>query len=105
MDEKEYEKAFEIITYAGNAKSSALMAIDAAADGDFERADALYAEAETDMSEAHKVQFAMTQAEASGSPIPLNIMLVHAEDHLTMAIMAIDFAKRFIQLYREKEAA
>ena len=30
-----------------------------------------------------------------------SLWLVHAEDHLTMAIMAIDFAEEFIALYRK----
>ena len=44
MDESKYENALQIILHAGNAKSSALMAIDAAAEGDFEEADRLLAE-------------------------------------------------------------
>ena len=35
MDESKYENALQIILHAGNAKSAALMAIDAAHDGDF----------------------------------------------------------------------
>lgn len=31
----------------------------------------------------------------------LNIVLIHAEDHLTMAIMSIDFAEEFIELYKQ----
>ena len=102
MDESKYEDALSIILHAGNAKSAALMAIDAAHDGDFEEADRQLAEARAEMSEAHKLQFAMTQAEAQGNPVELNIILIHAEDHLTMAIMASDLAERFIELYKDK---
>ena len=90
MDESKYENALQIILHAGNAKSAALMAIDAAHDGDFEEA------------EKHKMQFELTQAEANGNTVDINIILIHAEDHLTMAIMASDFAERFIELYRDK---
>ena len=48
------------------------------------------------------MQFELTQAEANGNTVDINIILIHAEDHLTMAIMASDFAERFIELYRDK---
>ena len=101
MDESKYENALQIILHAGNAKSAALMAIDAAHDGDFEGAEKQLAEAQAEMSAAHKKQFELTQAEANGQEVDINIM-IHAEDHLTMAIMASDFAERFIELYRDK---
>lgn len=102
MDESKYEGAMQIILNAGNAKSSALMAIDAAADGDFAEADRLLEEARTEMNAAHKYQFEMTQAEANGNPVDLNIILIHAEDHLTMAIVVSDLAERFINLYKKQ---
>ncbi len=102
MDESKYEGAMQIILHAGNAKSSALMAIDAAADGDFDEADRLLEEARTEMNASHEFQFAMTQAEANGNPVDLNIILIHAEDHLTMAIVVSDLAERFINLYRRQ---
>lgn len=101
MEENKYENALQIIMHAGNAKSSALMAIDAAAEGDFGEADKQLEEARAEMGEAHKMQFALTKAEASGDPVDINIILIHAEDHLTMAIMGIDMAERMIDLYRE----
>ena len=42
----------------------------------------------------------MIQEEANGSPVEVNIILVHAQDHLTMAMMARDNAEEFIHLYR-----
>lgn len=101
MDESKYEDAMQMILHAGNAKSSAIMAIDAAHDGDFDEAEKLLADAQSEMGEAHKIQFGMTQQECSGNPVEINIILLHAEDHLTMAIMASDIAERFITLYRD----
>ena len=40
------------------------------------------------------------RGEANGNPVELNIVLVHAQDHLTMATMAQDNAQEFINLYR-----
>lgn len=100
MDESKYESSLQIILHAGNAKSSALMAIDAAAEGDYDEADRLLKEAQEEMTQAHKVQFGFTNAEANGQPVDINIILIHAEDHLTMAIMTIDIAERMIDMYR-----
>lgn len=100
MDEEKYELAMRIITHAGTGKSCALEAIDLAADGDFAGAEQSLAEARGEMREAHDIQFSMIQQEASGRPVDVHLILLHAEDHLTMAIMCIDLAERFMALYR-----
>ena len=104
MNESDYEDAMQIILHAGNAKSAALMAIDAAAEGDFESAAQRLEEAAQEMHAAHDVQFKLIQGEANGEQVPINIILVHAQDHLAMAIMASDFAERMVEQYRCMEA-
>ena len=95
VDDEKYEVAFEIIACAGDAKSLALMAIEEARNGNFEQAEKNLAEAREQMAKAHDVQNDMLQS------VELNIVLIHAEDHLTMAIMSIDFAEEFIELYKQ----
>ena len=85
MDETKYSGAFQIIMNAGNSKSAALMAIEAA----------------TEMRAAHQAQIDMIQQEAAGNSVDVNIILVHAQDHLTMAILAKDLAEQFVELYRQ----
>lgn len=99
VDDEKYEVAFEIIACAGDAKSLALMAIEEARNGNFEQAEKNLAEAREQMAKAHDVQNDMLQSEAQGKSVELNIVLIHAEDHLTMAIMSIDFAEEFIELF------
>ena len=86
---------------AEDAKSLALMAIEEARNGNFEQAEKNLAEAREQMAKAHDVQNDMLQSEAQGKSVELNIVLIHAEDHLTMAIMSIDFAEEFIELYKQ----
>lgn len=100
MNEEKYAVAFELIMNAGNAKSKAMMAVEAAREFDFEEAEKLLQEAEEDMSNAHHSQFEMIQQEAAGESVEVNVLLVHAQDHLTMAIMAKDNAEEFINLYK-----
>lgn len=101
MDNTKYLGAFQIIMRAGNSKSAALMAIDAAKDGDFTEANAKLKEAETEMRAAHQAQIEMIQQEAAGTPVDVNIILVHAQDHLTMAIIAKELAEQFVELYQQ----
>lgn len=98
MDE-DYGIAFQLIAQAGNAKSSALLAIRAAREGDFGRATELLAAADADILAAHKLQTGLIQQEASGEPVPVNIILVHAQDHLTSATLAKDFATEIVELH------
>lgn len=100
MDEEKYNVAFELIMNAGNAKSKAMMAVEAAREFDFEEAEKYLKEAEADMRKAHSAQFDLIQEEANGRPVEVNIILVHAQDHLTMAIMARDNAEEFVRLYK-----
>lgn len=95
-----YDVTFDLILNAGNAKSKALMAVEAAREFDFEEAEKLLAEAAEDMSNAHHSQFEMIQKEAAGESVAVNVLLVHAQDHLTMAMMARDNAEEFINLYK-----
>lgn len=100
MDEKNYEIAFQLIMNAGNSKSASVMAQEAAKKFDFERADQHLKEAELEMRKAHQCQIDMIQQEAQGTPVEVNIILVHAQDHLTMAMMAMDQAKELIEVYK-----
>lgn len=99
MDPQEYEKAFAMIAAAGNAKSEAILAIRAAGEGDLEGARKLLAEADSDLHEAHNTQTEMLTEEARGNQVKLNIILVHAQDHLTGAILVRDLADEFLKIH------
>ena len=98
--EERYRVAFEIISIAGDSKSAAMLAAEAAKKGDFALAQKQIEQAEKDMVEAHEAQTGMLRQEIEGERVDVNILVVHAQDHLTMATMAIDNAKQFIALYR-----
>lgn len=100
MDDEKYLPAFELIAHAGDAKAQALMAIEAAREFDFEEAQKCLKACEEEMHKAHDSQCDMIQQESTGHPVDVNIVLVHAQDHLTMAMMAHDNAEQFIELYK-----
>ena len=98
--ESNYETSFGLILNAGNARSKSLMAIEAARDGEFEQAEQLVKEAEQDLRLAHQTQTDLIQKVANGQTLGVNLILIHAQDHLTMAMIMVDQAKEFIHIYR-----
>ena len=100
MNEEKYEIAFQVIMNAGNSKSSSMMAIEAAREFKFEEAEKIIKEAEKELREAHHSQTELIKQESSGKGVDLNIILIHSQDHLSMAITAKDQAEEFLNLYR-----
>lgn len=101
MNEDKYTNDFQIIAYAGDAKSQAMLAILAAKEGDFDKAEKCLHTSETEMNQAHEMQFKMLQEEANGEKVDINIVTIHAQDHITMAIVTHDLAVQIIELYKQ----
>lgn len=101
MDEEKYMSSFQMIAEAGDAKSDAMRAIKAAREGNFEEAGKLLESAKEKNGRAHDLQFDMVQQEVSGTPVDVNIILVHAQDHMTMALVMCDMAEEMIELYKK----
>ena len=89
MDEQE-QVVINLIVNSGSARSSAIEAIQYAKAGDLDKAD-----------EAHHAQTELIQAEIRGEKAPLNLLMVHAQDHLMTALVVIDLAQEFIDLYKK----
>ena len=92
--------AFGLIAQAGDARSKAYEALAVAKQGDFEQAKELIAQAEASVLEAHNIQTALLSKEASGDHTDVNVMLVHAQDHLMTAILAQELITEMIEMYR-----
>ncbi|GAB3398936.1 PTS lichenan transporter subunit IIA [Schumannella luteola] len=99
MNDEDYAAAFELISAAGGARSDAMLALRAARDGDEAGAQQLLAQADQQLLAAHRMQTTLIQQEAGGSPIPVNIILVHAQDHLTSAMITKDLAVEIVALH------
>jgi PTS system cellobiose-specific IIA component len=97
----EYAVAFELISTAGSSRSSSMLAIQAARAGDARAAAEHLARAEADLLAAHRLQTDLVQREAAGDRVPLNIVLVHAQDHLTGAMLMKDMAAELVQVHAE----
>ncbi len=91
---------FEIVAYAGDARSKMLEALKAAQNGDYDRAEKLVKEAEVCLNDAHKAQTTLLQREAQGDDIAYSITMMHGQDHLMTSILLQDLMKHLIELYK-----
>ncbi len=93
--------AFSLIAEAGNAKSLAMQAIRYALDRDFDQAVAAVNACEESLVSAHDVQTGMLRQEMSGQPVEVNLMMVHAQDHLNGALLIKDLSKLLLEMSRQ----
>ncbi|MEJ1321228.1 PTS lactose/cellobiose transporter subunit IIA [Latilactobacillus sakei] len=100
-DEQNLETIMGLIINGGNAKSSAMEAIQAAKKGDFDQVAAKLQESDGALSEAHNVQTGMLTKEASGDHIDVTLLTVHSQDHLMNAITFRDLAGEVVDVYRK----
>lgn len=94
---------FEIVAYAGEARSKFLDALKAAKEGDYEKAEELVEEGGKSIVLSHKAQTDLLAKEASGADLPFSVTLIHGQDHLMTAILLQDLMKHMIELYRGRE--
>ena len=100
-NDKTYELAFNIIVHAGESRSLSAEAMDAAENYDFEKAEDLLKKANEEFIKCHEVQTDMLTKEANGEENNINVILIHSQDHLTMATMAMDNARRWIKINKK----
>lgn len=94
---------FGLITNSGEARSYAMEALKEAREGSFDRAKELIELSEEKLLVAHKSQTELIQLEASGEKIEVNILLIHAQDHLMNAITIKDLAIEIVELHKKIE--
>jgi len=95
--------AMQIIANAGDERSKAFAALQAAKAGRFDEADSLLKAADESGDEAHKVQFELLTRFANGERIEENVLLVHAQDHVMCSQLAHELIVEIIQLYRDRK--
>ncbi|WP_326716825.1 PTS lactose/cellobiose transporter subunit IIA [Vagococcus jeotgali] len=103
MDDKNLEAIMGLIMNSGNAKSDSMEAIQAAKQGEFEKADAKMTDAEESLVKAHQSQTSLLTKEAQGESIELTLLTVHSQDHLMTSIAFKDLAKEIIDVYRRMD--
>lgn len=94
--------SFKIIAYAGDARSYAFNALQAAKEKNFNEAEELMKKAHESMTIAHQAQTDLLFNEINGNKTTVDVLLVHAQDHLSNGMLAIDLIEEMIELYKNK---
>ena len=92
------EIAFTLILHAGNARSYCFEALSLARIGKHEEVFECLKESAKELQKAHRLQTNLLQMEAKGEKQEINLLLIHAQDHLMNALLARDLIKEIISM-------
>ena len=90
----------ELIINAGEAKSAAMQALKAAKKGEWDKVDALLAEAAAASRKAHDVQTELIGLDEGEGKLPITLVMVHAQDHIMTSMLAREMITEMIDLHR-----
>ena len=90
-----------LVDNSGEARSIAMEAIELARQGQFEEAAAKIAQARETINAAHNFQTELVQKEINNDPVPMSLLMCHGQDHLMTAMVVIDLAEKFIEVYQK----
>lgn len=102
MDEMESQMtAFNLILHSGDARNNVHEAMDAMKVADWATADAKLAEAEESLRQAHQAQTELLQEFSRGTKIEIQIIMVHAQDHLMTTMTLKEVAVELMDVYKK----
>lgn len=93
--------SFNIISEAGSAKSSAMEAIFAAKEGNFELASEKLKTANEELAHASHEHFEVITAEAQGEQLEFKVLFLHAEDQLLSTQTLVLLVGEMIEMYKK----
>lgn len=94
--------SMNIIANSGDARSFAFHALEETKLGNFEEAKRLMKHSDEAATLAHKAQTELLFSEANGDKQEINVLLIHAQDHLMTSMLAAELIKEIILLYTNK---
>ncbi|MGI2029559.1 PTS lactose/cellobiose transporter subunit IIA [Endozoicomonas acroporae] len=90
----------ELIVKSGEARSLAMEALSHARAGNFDLAETSLGSSRESSRLAHKMQTALIAADSGEGKVPVNLLMVHAQDHLMTSILAQDMVEEMVRLYQ-----
>lgn len=94
--------AMTIISYSGDARTQAFRSLALAREGKNDEAKELLNNAKEVSIKAHKAQTELLIEEANGGKLDINILLIHAQDHLMTSMLALELIQEMLYLYETK---
>lgn len=94
--------AITLVGNAGEGRSLAFEALNEAKKGNFEKAEQLLKESQKRTLAAHEIQTQLICNEADGNKTEMNLLMVHAQDHLMTSMLARELITELIEIYKNK---
>lgn len=94
--------AMTLVGNAGEGRSLAFEALNEAKKGNFEKAEQLLKESQKRTLAAHEIQTQLIYNEADGNKTEMNLLMVHAQDHLMTSMLARELITELIEIYKNK---
>ncbi|MDD7262993.1 PTS lactose/cellobiose transporter subunit IIA [Fusobacterium sp. FSA-380-WT-2B] len=94
--------AMTLVGNAGEGRSLAFEALNEAKKGNFEKAEQLLKESQKRTLAAHEIQTQLICNEADGNKTEMNLLMVHAQDHLMTSMLARELITELIEIYKNK---
>ena len=91
----------QVITNAGEARSEAMAAMDAAENGQFEQAKAHLDAAAEKRKAAHHVHTQLITMDAGGELEKISLILVHSEDIMMSAELTYSLVEKMLRMYQK----
>ncbi|GEL09164.1 PTS cellobiose transporter subunit IIA [Salisediminibacterium halotolerans] len=102
MEQEELQTvAFQIILHSGSARTSIQEAFTQMRNGEYREAEKKLEEANEEIVAAHKSQTELLQKYSHGETITVEIIMVHAQDHLMNVMTLKDMAEEMIHLHEK----
>ena len=95
------ETVMELIINAGESRSCAMQALYAAKAGKWDEIDGLLAESTAASKLAHKVQTSLIGLDQGTGKVPVNLIMVHAQDHIMTSMLARELIEELIAVHRK----
>ena len=91
---------FEIVAYAGDARSALMKLLKEVRSGNFENVEKYLQEAEENLNLAHSSQTKILSQEAAGEDLDIGFIFIHGQDHLMTTLLLKEVVQDFVELYK-----
>ena len=98
------ETVMELIINAGESRSCAMQALYAAKAGKWEEVDGLLEESTAASKRAHHVQTQLIGLDEGSGKVPVNLVMIHAQDHIMTSMLARELIEELIAVHRKLQA-
>ncbi|MFB1097250.1 MULTISPECIES: PTS lactose/cellobiose transporter subunit IIA [Bacillaceae] len=92
---------FEIVAYAGDARSSLMKLLREVRTGNFENVEEELKNADENLKLAHNAQTQILADEAAGKDMDIGFIFIHGQDHLMTTLLLRELVQDFVELYRK----